>query len=891
MVTTPSPQPPLVNTLVTAGRKAWRKHGKAALVGAAAGAAGIVAGKAMTDRKSDRNWNRGKSRLKNALVTGTGGGFLGGMLYAGKSGFRGARVGTAIGAAAGALMDPKKRTTTGATVASGGDWHFEVLPPEGGEAKIRDRVAIAKDAVSIGAGVGGILAVRRVAKKANETLGEVKPWLQRTWERDVKPVGAKIQGTADQVSQTAKKLAADVGETTRNINSVAKPVGRKLEKAARREGTMKRWRERAAQPSRLGSKPGTRFLGKKLPAVMGTGWKSRLARVATAPGRWIGKSMMLQAAGATTGFDEKKTGAAAAAGGGALAGAAAGGLYLPGRAVAAGEDLTGKRVVRRTKWPFIQHEGIGVGDKKVAEVFHRGLSRNTPSRTHVIPQNQWPKGQTWKVLDGKPSKRAATRAMKGTGKPWNYCLLTNNCQHWTEHARTGTRPVVSRQLRQVGAGALAGAVLTGVAAKGLQMARDRKKSKETTAEMGDRSRTTRFAVRTDEPTVGRSALQGAAAGAAGGAAVGAANALRKLPEEGQAKAGKLLRVAGDRMGGATRHERWTAIKKVARIAGREIKKHPKTVLTGAATLGLLQGAASGLSSWRQKRKKEVTGEPVQFARGEYLDAQGRHVSAWDVMTGNKQAYGTKMDGRGKRSVDISVPKDASLLDAASAVHGQAKAVTRWGGRATGMVKDAGDVIRGKPRGRDASGRPVKREWEKPWFARHAKELATTAALVGSGVLYKRNPVVRKHVNAVTENVKNRARHWQNQVGLSRLDGLFERVTALMVGGGSPVYQFDEVAAEAGWDVRDPRGKSARVFAPGSRSRQRREKEWYEEVGNERKLWGAGVATAGVLGAGLATLVAKKKPGWLGLRKAPAMPVVRRPRQVGNVVRGAFRKTV
>jgi len=67
-----------------------------------------------------------------------------------------------------------------------------------------------------------------------------------------------------------------------------------------------------------------------------------------------------------------------------------------------------------------------------------------------------------------------------------------------------------------------------------------------------------------------------------------------------------------------------------------------------------------------------------------------------------------------------------------------------------------------------------------------------------------------------------------------------------------VISFDEVAADAGWDVRDPRGRSARVFAPGSRKRVRREKSWAEEVGNERALWKAGIAGAG-LAAGVAGL--------------------------------------
>ena len=67
---------------------------------------------------------------------------------------------------------------------------------------------------------------------------------------------------------------------------------------------------------------------------------------------------------------------------------------------------------------------------------------------------------------------------------------------------------------------------------------------------------------------------------------------------------------------------------------------------------------------------------------------------------------------------------------------------------------------------------------------------------------------------------------------------------------SRLLQFDDTATDAGWDVRDPRGRSARVFAPGSGKRVRRPKEWFEKADNERKLWkGAVVAGAVAAGAG------------------------------------------
>ncbi len=72
----------------------------------------------------------------------------------------------------------------------------------------------------------------------------------------------------------------------------------------------------------------------------------------------------------------------------------------------------------------------------------------------------------------------------------------------------------------------------------------------------------------------------------------------------------------------------------------------------------------------------------------------------------------------------------------------------------------------------------------------------------------------------------------------------ERILRLSTLNHQPSTFFDLTAPE--WDVRDQRGRSARVFAPGSRKRERREKEWHEEVGNQRKIL-AGLALTGTVG--------------------------------------------
>jgi hypothetical protein len=89
--------------------------------------------------------------------------------------------------------------------------------------------------------------------------------------------------------------------------------------------------------------------------------------------------------------------------------------------------------------------------------------------------------------------------------------------------------------------------------------------------------------------------------------------------------------------------------------------------------------------------------------------------------------------------------------------------------------------------------------------------------------------------------------------------------------------YDPYYGAPGWDVRDARGKSARVFAPGSRKRIRREKTWTEKKENRDKLAVAGAVLAA--GAGLAGGYALGK----GKSKPTRKPRVTRPK--GNIVRG------
>ena len=74
-------------------------------------------------------------------------------------------------------------------------------------------------------------------------------------------------------------------------------------------------------------------------------------------------------------------------------------------------------------------------------------------------------------------------------------------------------------------------------------------------------------------------------------------------------------------------------------------------------------------------------------------------------------------------------------------------------------------------------------------------------------------------------------------------------TLQMFEGYGP-YGYQDYYSAPGWDLRDARGKSARVFAPGAKKRMRRPAEWHEKKDNQKKLIaGAGVAAALLAGGG------------------------------------------
>jgi len=251
-------------------------------------------------------------------------------------------------------------------------------------------------------------------------------------------------------------------------------------------------------------------------------------------------------------------------------------------------------------------------------------------------------------------------------------------------------------------------------------------------------------------------------------------------------------------------------------------------------------------------------------KDQLVDSDHRWASAWKGLRGGR-VY------RNKKRPDGSLARADDVIDAVTgrlikgngrlirermtrgeligqgqtirSVYRGAKKIHKQGGRAIGLVKDAADTIRGVPRQKDPWGRRRKREWEKPWF----KNAAGATAITVGGLALAKNPYVARKASKVINKGAKIANHF--------IPGIVPQAYASIQRIDEVLNEFDETAPN--WDIRDQRGKSARVFAPGARKRDRREKMWHEKIGNERKLWGAGLVASGLLGAGVARQLVKR----------------------------------
>lgn len=226
------------------------------------------------------------------------------------------------------------------------------------------------------------------------------------------------------------------------------------------------------------------------------------------------------------------------------------------------------------------------------------------------------------------------------------------------------------------------------------------------------------------------------------------------------------------------------------------------------------------------------------------DKGNRFVDPIDVASGTAEAW--HYDDRGvPKQVDRPVLHGQVL----KAAWNKGRQVQQHVQRGTNLVTDAVQAARGIPK-TDSRGRPVKREWEKAWVRNAVGSALLAGGVLGHAAIMRRNPAYRARVVGLVKAGKQQV----NKVVPDFFPGhLSSRAREI---------RFDLTAPN--WDVRDERGRSARVFAPGARPRQRREKDWHERVDNIRLLGllGAGAGAAAGLGAG--ALLWRKA----GVKRAP-----------------------
>ncbi|MEA3210968.1 MAG: hypothetical protein QOE70_4025 [Chthoniobacter sp.] len=300
----------------------------------------------------------------------------------------------------------------------------------------------------------------------------------------------------------------------------------------------------------------------------------------------------------------------------------------------------------------------------------------------------------------------------------------------------------------------------------------------------------------------------------------------------------------------------------------------------AATEGLKRGAIYGgalavsepaimaalqRAGWKGKRRPGLVKLTVAEAEkrgyiclnrnGAVIAFRGRQQLFTDDNPGNPSQYADPIKGasgeqrvytrdeKGNKNPEVPTFRHAQVLKAA---YNKGRDIHKWGGRSARVTSDVGDVIRGKKKV-DERGRPLKREWEKSYFRNAVGGAVAGAALLAHHRAYRDHPKYRA-------NVKHYRKKFRDTVN-NAVPGAFNNLSArgrtfvFARGPQGRLIAFDYSAAD--WDVRDQRGRSARVFAPGARARDRREKHWHEKTSNMKKLAvvGAVLAAAGGGAAG------------------------------------------
>lgn len=322
---------------------------------------------------------------------------------------------------------------------------------------------------------------------------------------------------------------------------------------------------------------------------------------------------------------------------------------------------------------------------------------------------------------------------------------------------------------------------------------------------------------------------------------------------------------------------------------------------------IAEGFAKGAKTWRPLHAIEQSSAPVAAAVGAGAGAlYGAHQGADEGMMvdainnsriadaaqpdKSKKSLGARIKGalkefgyssqlREKDSQRYVSPTRAAMgltdydgslgtYQVAKGFYNKGKAAHRWGGRGANLLRDTGDVLAGRGRRTDQAGRPQKREWEKAWFHRTVGSAAAGGALLGGALLTSKTRFGQQHILPQIKKADAAAQKY----GVSLFSIKLNRLK-----------QFDLDAALAGWDVRDPRGKSARVFAPGSRPRFRRPKEWHEKKENREALLKGAILGTGLLGIAGGAVAARKLSGLTVFPKkavpAPVSNIIKFPKKI------------
>ena len=259
-----------------------------------------------------------------------------------------------------------------------------------------------------------------------------------------------------------------------------------------------------------------------------------------------------------------------------------------------------------------------------------------------------------------------------------------------------------------------------------------------------------------------------------------------------------------------------------------------------------------LAMLRTKYKFARKGAVHQFTIYARDEETGRAAGFYDYVQGRPLTRKNPLTGR----VESAPVTTGAFI---SAARRKAEDYNRTRKRGMGLVRDVSEVSQGK--------KTKKREWEKSWFQNKLQTAAGAAALLGAGVVYRKGGLrsapgwaksFRRGTDATIARAQNLRATAEDRMG--KIMGLSARLKL------RHFETYQDYYNPQGWDLRDARGNSARVFSPTAKKRMRRQAEWHEKKDAQRKLLvGAGLLGATATGAA-GLLIGRRFP----IKKAPAV---------------------